>query len=329
MADCNCADRERHDWFPMEAGAFLSSATVRDCAPWERQAFLYMLVTSWNDCGLPSDHKSLGRMLGLSEEKVSELMVGPVGDKWEACPHCGTLSNPNLEAVREESTERRDAKRTAGQKGGKASAKRRSKSKQTSSTAEAEPEQRSSTPQAVLGKTQAVLKHTSSSAQANPSTVQDITVQDKTSNAVPEGANAPAPPAAPPRKSKRVDGKLELTKALAKFPCLDPRVVQTAKFVREYRVKRRQPAFDESDWVKHLAEAQHHPEAFAAAAADMDKFKWLSFHIEKHIRQEGQAVAANGQSMRGMSFRTQDEALKAHRNAEIEAWIREGEEGAA
>lgn len=180
MGSCNCAERERHDWFPMEAGAFLSSATVRDCAPWERQAFLYMLVTSWNDLGLPSDHKALGRMLGLPQGKVAELMEGAVGDKWEACPECGTLFNPKLEEARSETTERLDQKRANGKKGGKASAEKRRKAKQASSTTQPVLDHHSST-------TQPVVKHHLEGAQANPTTLHNTTLQE--TNSLPSGVS--------------------------------------------------------------------------------------------------------------------------------------------
>jgi hypothetical protein len=143
----------------------------------------------------------------------------------------------------------------------------------------------------------------------------------------PEGANAPAAQAPPPGKPKRtrVDGKLELTKALGKFPCLDPRIVETASFVRRYRVKRKQPVLDEGDWIKHLAAAELYPEAFVAAVADMDKHKWLSYHIEKHIgNSQALTAGANGHPAKGLSFRAQDEVIKAHRMSEAEEWIREG-----
>jgi hypothetical protein len=190
---CTCADRERHDWFPMEAGAFLASATVRDCAPWERQAFLYMLVTSWNDIGLPADHKPLGRMLGFPEGQVAELMDGPVGDKWEECSQCGVLSNPNLEAVREKSTERRDEHKElrskAGKAGGKASgeARRRKAADKRDQPSIERTRTKSNEPERT--------RTESNERERNEATGQDTTLQDTTTNPVPEGAVAPSPSA--------------------------------------------------------------------------------------------------------------------------------------
>ena len=280
--------------------------------------YIKLLAREWQGVGLPADVRKLAKLVGETLESFAEMWEESLAECF--VERDGRLFNERLERERGVSDDFHADKSLRGKYG--AALRYKHIPKGTSFEDWKEENAPDGTVLADSSRAIAELQQDhSTSYSSGIAPIPSHPIPSLPIPVVPEGANAPAPPAARPPKSKRVDGKLELTKALAKFPCLDPRVVQTAKFVREYRVKRRQPAFDESDWVKHLAEAQHYPEAFAAAVADMDKFKWLSFHIEKHIG-KGQAVAAtNGSMPKNLSFRLQDKLIDQHHDDEWDRMV--------
>lgn len=156
MGSCNCADRERHDWFKMSPGTFFASDTVVDSEPWEIQCFLHMLMLSWQGPGLPADRKRLAKRLGLTTERLGELLGGAVGEKWSEC--CGKLWNEKQEELRDEAQARRESYKDRGKKGGEASGKARSKPKLQPSYSEAPASPSLATAKQQLSNSQAAAK---------------------------------------------------------------------------------------------------------------------------------------------------------------------------